>query len=331
MIKIIDPKEEIVVYDNSFNEVSDKVSPFKEILKKGDVSSYYFVDGEDDSNKISLGEAFHLQVNAKGVGEFHFFFKGEDFKKDEVINQVATLKEIMIRDSISARHKITTLVNIVKDYNPLFVVYREYEDTYLYLYEINSLISQSMPCFAIPQEQEVADIQEFSIGEVEEEEISTTSTFKKPKTKKKFKYSKKQFINDISRNKFHLLLVLISTLLVEISMPLAILNIYSSNYLYIFLFVCGAIGIAMNIYSYLDYFKRKDLTNPVFYYSLTANAIGTGVGIGVFAIFYNISTKAEGTPGLGSLILIGFLITFIICGATVALVYFVPRNPNPKK
>ena len=33
---------------------------------------------EDD--KVSLGEAFHLQVNAKEIGDFHFLFKGEEFK-----------------------------------------------------------------------------------------------------------------------------------------------------------------------------------------------------------------------------------------------------------
>ena len=187
MIKFVNTKDEITVYDKEFNEISRDISPIKEILKKGDISEYSLIDPVDDTTRIPLGDAFHLQVNAKDVGEFHFLFKSEGFKKEEVIKQIATLKEITVRDAQTARHKIVTLINIVKDYNPLFAVYAEYEGSYLYMYEIDSIFNKSMPCLAIPQEVKEEEIKEFTIGNYSDDLVIDSST-SKPKAKRKFKF-----------------------------------------------------------------------------------------------------------------------------------------------
>ena len=324
MIKFINEKEEIISFDKDYVEINEDVSPINEIINKKDISNFSLILGEDESNKISLNDVFHLQVNVKGVGQFHFLLNKDGFDKEHAIEQISTLKEMKIDDQKSAKEKVFNLFGIINQHNPLLLIYVEYKDAFLYSYDIDELLEMKYPCIAIPKINKVEKTQELAIGGEQNKDESNSN-----KTKKEiFKIKWKRFVNDLNKNKFHLLLVMVSTLLAEVSIPLAILNIYSSNLLYIFLFICSAIGIAMNVYSYLDYFRRKDLKNPVFYYSLISNAIGIGIGIGVFAIFYNISTQAEGTPGFGNLTLLGFLITFIICIATVLLVIFIPRKPK---
>ena len=116
----------------------------------------------------------------------------------------------------------------------------------------------------------------------------------------------------------------------QVSIPLAIFNIYSGNMLYIFLFICGAIGVVMDGYCYFDYFKTNNIKNPLFLLNIAVNVIGIGIGIGVFAIFYNISVKVESTPNMGSLIVIGLLVSIIIVVAIAVLMMFIPRkNKDP--
>ena len=324
MVKFITPNEEVIEYNKLFNEVKADLSPFKEILKKSNFSSFYFVKGEAEEDKISLGDAFQLQVNAKDIGVFHFLFKAEDFKKEQVVKEIATLKEINVEDSESAKYKVTSLINIVKEYGPLFMVYKEEEHSRLYGSEIRYIVNESFPSFVILIEDEMNDeIKELNINP---DEVPVT-TEKKPKDK----ITKGRILNDLNKNKFHLSLIFVSTLLVMISTPLAVYNIYAKNYLYIFLFIFAAAGIGMNTYSYYDYFKRKDISNPVFLFSVIANLLGIGAGIGLLAIFYSISAKIENAPNLGSLILIGVLITTIIGVGTTVITYFIPKAKKNKK
>ena len=115
-----------------------------------------------------------------------------------------------------------------------------------------------------------------------------------------------------------------------VSIPLAIMNIYSKNALYVFLFICALIGVAMNSYSYYDFFKNKKIKDTLFLISVGSNVLGLGVGIGLLAIFYNISNKPENLPSLGSFIWIGALITIIVCASTIGLIYFIPKKINKK-
>ena len=94
------------------------------------------------------------------------------------------------------------------------------------------------------------------------------------KKKITYKYSKERMVKDIMRNKFSLLLVLVSTILLEVSIPLAILNVYAKNALYIFLFICGTIGIVMNAYCYVDYFKNRNIKNPLFLFNIADYILG---------------------------------------------------------
>ena len=324
MVKFISSKEKILEFDRNYNEVSEDLSPIKDILKKGDYSGFSFVLNEGEI--IPLSEVFQLQVNVKEVGTFHFMFKKDTFDKDEAIKQVATLKELSVSDPDSARYKVKTLFSVLKEYNPIFIIYKECPNTYYYAYQLETSIAYNIPVFAICQSNEFEEVTEFVIGDDPNAREAAVQT----KKKKAFKISKERLLKDLSKNKFSLLLVFVSTLLLQVSIPLAILNIYSNNALYIFLFICGTIGIAMNGYCYFDYFKTKNFHNPLFLLNVISNVIGLGIGIGVFAIFYNISTRAEGTPVIGSFILIGVLVTLIVCSAIIALAYFIPRKNKAK-
>lgn len=325
MVKFISPKDNVTSFSQYIIEVDDDFSPIKEILKKSDFSQYFFVPGDNDEEKISLGSVFQLQVNVKNVGVFHFIFKSEGFNKEEIVNQISGLKDMNVDNSESARYKVSALINIVKNYDPLFAVFRESPETYYYSYQLDLVVNYLFPVFVV-RSQEENQIDEFVIGDNIYEEPAS----KPEKKRKALKISKEKLLKDLLKNKFSLLLVFISTLLLQVSIPLAILNIYSQNALYVFLFICAVIGIVMNIYCYIDYFRNRNIKNPLFLISLAANTIGLGTGIGIFAIFYNISTKAEGTPGIGSLIAIGVLVTIIVVAATISIIYFIPRKNKAK-
>ena len=325
MIKFITPKGNPVEFVSNINEVDEGFSPIKEILKKNNFSDYYFVQGENEEVKISLGDCFQLQVNVKLVGVFHFLFKNEGFNKEEVIKQVSALKDLKVDNEESAKYKVEALLNTLKNYNPLFVVYKECDDSYYFSYELETAINNQFPLFIVKVEKNDS-VSEFFVGENQYEERSN----KPEKKKKATKINKEKLLKELNSNKFSLLLVFVSTVLLQVSIPLAVLNIYSKNALYIFLFICGSIGAVMNGYCYFDYFKNKNIKNPLFLFNVLSNLIGLGIGIGIFAIFYNISTKAEGTPGIGSFIAIGVLVTLILVAATITVIYFIPRKNKAK-
>ena len=323
MIKIITPKNNVIEFKESIIEIDDSYSLIKELLRKNDCSQYsIIIDGDE---KISLKDTFQLQLNVKQIGIFHFIFRNAEFKKDDIMREVSGLKDLNVDNVESAKYKVAALINIIKNYNPLFAVYKESNDTYYYSYELEGLTNHLFPVFIIKVEQ-LNKIYEFSIGEDHHEELASTSDKKSRVTN----FRKDKVLKEIVRNRFTLLLILVSTILIQISYPLAILNIYSKNALYVFLFICGTIGFIMNTYCYVDYFKNRNIKNPLFLCCVITNVLGIGVGIGGFALFYTISTKTESTPGLGSFILLGSLICFVVIAATIAIVYFLPRKNKGK-
>ena len=121
-------------------------------------------------------------------------------------------------------------------------------------------------------------------------------------------------------------LLFVSTTLFAVSIPLAIINIYSKNAIYIFLFVCALIGIGMDGYSYIDLFKHYGLSRQESVASYISNVIGIGAGTGLFVLFYNLSNVNENTPSMGNILLAGILISLGICLVTILVSYLVARR-----
>lgn len=323
MFKFITPQNKEITFNQDVVEVEEDFSPIKEIMKKGDFSGFSFVTSEEET--ISLGNVFNLHVNIKNIGLFHFIFRNGGFIKEDLIKQVNGLKEINVDNEESAKYKVSALITAVKGYDPIFAIFKECPETYYYSYELEALTNYLFPLFIV-KVQSNHEVDELFIGGDEFEEPSNTSE----KKKRFFKISKDKLMKELSRNKFSLLLVFISTLLMQVTIPLGILSVYLKNGIYVFLFICGLLGIALNIHCYVDYFNNRNIKNPLFVISASTNLIGIAVGIGLFAIFYNIPKKTEGVPNVGSFILIGTLVTLIVIAATISIVYFIPRKNKLK-
>ncbi len=316
MIKFICLEKEPLAFESNINLIQKNVSPFKEILKKNDYTSYSFVKDEDEANGFSFTNVFQLQVNVKGVGEFHILLNRENLDKDNLINGIASLKEIIVNDEESAKYKLSELFNLVKDYNPLFIISSLFKNSLINNESLLSLYQLDVPLFYVDEPKEA----------IEEKVIEPTS-IEKEKTHTGFKHIGQVIV----KNKYHLLLLLVASLLIESTIPLGILNVYSQNGLAVFLFICAVIGMAMNGYTYWDYFKKRGFKDPLFLLSIISDLIGFGGGIGGFVIFYNISTKPENDIGLGKYILIGGLACLGICLLTIVICYFLPKLINKLK
>ena len=309
MIKFICLEKEPLAFENNINLIQKDVSPFKEILKKSDYSSYSIQKDEDENNVFSFANAFQLQVNVKGVGEFHLLFNRENLDKDNLIQSIAGLKEIAVKDEESAKHKLGELFNIAKDYNPLFIISSLYKNSLINNKTLLSMYQCDIPLFYLEEVKE------------KEEEKVITPTSASTKSNNSFKHIGKVIV----RNKYHLSLLFVASLLIEATIPLGILNVYSENALSVFLVVCAVIGMAMNGYTYWDYFKKRNFKDPLFSLSLVSTFTGMGAGIGGFAIFYNISTKPENDLGLGKYILVGALVSIGVLILTILISYFLPK------
>ena len=324
MFKFISPKGEETEFVEKVVEIQNNVSPIKEILAKNDFSNFSIV--LNDQN-ISLQEAFQLQVNVKDVGTFRFIFNKEGFEKDDIINKVSALRDFDIVDSRTAQNKVNALLNIVSQSSLLFMVYEELDDLYIDSYYFRFLMNYPIQTFLLAKEKEQV-FYELNVGD---EIVVTPATKKKKAPLKINKEGIKRFGKQIAEKKFHYLLLLVSTILFEVSIPLAIVNVYSNNAIYIFLFICSLIGVGMDAYSFYDLFRKHSPKESVSIASYVTNVIGLGGGVGLFALFYNLSNLEEGVPSLGSMIWIGLLISLIVCGAVIAVTYFLPKKKKQTK
>ena len=326
MFKFISPNGQETQYEERISDIKNNVSPIKEIISKKDFSSFSIVR---DEQTISLQDVFQLQVNVKEVGTFHFIFNKEGFEKDEIINRIASLKEIEITDARTAKNKVTLLLDIVDRPCLLFMIYDGLDNSYIDKTYFTMFMNKDIQTFFIVKEQEAVEFYEVSVGE--EEPQADAQKSKKSSSGKLNKAKIKQFFKLIADKKFHFLLILVSTVLFEVSIPLAIVNIYAFNAIYVFLFICSLIGIGMNGYSFCDLFKKTNPKSQLSIASYLTNVLGIGIGIGLFALFYHLSNVGEGVPSMGSMILIGLLVCLILCGAIIAVAYFIPKkNKQPK-
>lgn len=324
MFKFVSSNGQETQYADNICEVNKTISPFKEIVTKNDFSGFSIAL---DNQSLSLADTFQLQVNVKEVGVFHFIFNKEGFDKDDIISRVSSLKDIEVNDMLSAKNKVTFLLNIVDKPCLLFMVYEEYDGSYLDVNYFRIYFHKNIQTFFIRPERDI-ELYELNIGDSYQVEAPRTKKFVKVKTEKR---EKTNYLKLINEKKFHFLLIIVSSTLFEVSIPLAIINIYSSNAIYIFLFVCSLIGVGMDCYSYYDLFKRTDPKSQLSILSYVSNAIGIGIGIGLFALFYHLSDIGEGIPSVGSMILIGLLICLILCAAVVVISYFLPKKNRQSK
>ena len=321
MFKFINSEGQETIYEQLVCEVTESTSPIKEIIDKKDFSNYSLFFNEQ---AISLEDSFLLQVNVKDIGVFRFIFNKDGFEKDEIINQISALKEKVVIDTQSAKDKVSFLLNIVNRPCLLFAIYKPNDVSYISNEYLQTFVSLNAQLFLIKQEQ-VNQIYEVNVGE-KEKPLETSKKKERKEKKKVSNQTFKRFFKIISEKKFHFLLLLVSTTLFEVSIPLAIADVYEANPIYIFLFICAVIGIGMDGYSYYDLFKTERPFSLTSIASYLFNLIGIGTGIGLFVLFYNLSNLSENVPPIGSMILIGLLVCFILCIAIVVTTFFIPKK-----
>lgn len=317
MLRFLVEDQQVNEYENLIEEVESKASPFKEILGKEDFS--YFSVAIND-HLVSLESSFRLQVNVKNIGIFHFIFDKDGFNKDEIVNQVFELRKIEVNNQTSAEEKVNALFNIVERQSLLFLVYEESSFSFLDINFLRHSVIRGIQIFVVKNTNE-KKVYELNIGEQKQQKEVAAK-----KQKKERVHSEKHLLKQISDKKFHFLLLIVSTTLFEVSIPLAIVNIYTSNAIYIFLFICAMVGIGMDGYSYYDLFKKYSPASFLGLFSYLSNLIGIGAGVGLFALFYNLSNLEEGVPPLTNMILIGLLVCIIVCGAIIGVTALLPKG-----
>ena len=85
-------------------------------------------------------EARSSKNDIKDSSSIYAAFKLEKFPKDEIINKIALLKDILITDVESSKHKTSELFKILKEYQPYFIIYQSKNGIPLLDKEVNEML-----------------------------------------------------------------------------------------------------------------------------------------------------------------------------------------------
>ncbi|MBO5577514.1 MAG: hypothetical protein J5955_00140 [Bacilli bacterium] len=322
MMKIYLPDNSISEYSEHLNVVTASTSLVKELINREDYSTLN-ISFDESEEKISLENVFILQVNIKESASCFFAFPLENFQKDEVINKVAALKKIKVIDLSSSKNKTSELFNAVKEFKPYFIIYQVKNGISLYKGEVEEVfnetgLNETSYLFFIPKEEPVIEEKKEEapskeeVAPVEEapevEEKKESSEEEKPSKLKddKFKEFKNYVmmdINNIKKNKYHFIFLTISSFLFGFASSVGFCNAMIGKLITILFFICAAVGLFLNTYVYVDYFKEFKFKSRMFVYSILFNILGMGVSLGAAMIFYALDkSDIKTTVSAGTLI-----------------------------
>ena len=363
MIKFFDSSENIIDYSEFFNVGESSLPLVKELINHEDYTQYSFTVGESEE-KISMSDVFILQVNIKDSSSIYTAFKLEKFPKDEIINKIALLKDIIITDVESSKHKTSELFKILKEYQPYFIIYQSKNGIPLYDKEINEMLSllemNEISFFYINRELSKFGEKVVAKEEVVEEKPQETSSIveeapvleqpqeeaveapkekpvkeKKPKNKIDFKKYVVMDVTNIKKNKYHFIFLTVSSFLFGFAASVGFCNAMIGKPISALLFVCAGVGIFLNTYVFIDYFKEFKFRDRLFVYSIIFEIIGYGLSAGATFIFYSLD-KGEINANVNASLLAGIgaamSVVMIILSISIAyLVDFIERKIKAKK
>ena len=296
MLRLFLLEENQIEFSEIKNQIDGNLSPFKEILDRSHYGDYSFSINENEV--IYFKDIYDLTINLSNYGHFHLFYKKEGFNKDEMIDKVYELK--------GSEDPLNSLFSLIEDNNPLFILFKSRKGASVNKDEVVNSYNLNIPFLYDEKEEAITEKKK------EEEHLSPLQL--------------------LVGNKFHFLLLLVSTILFSSSIPLAVLNINANNALWIFLIICSLIGVAMTEYDYYDYFKKGGLKTLFFLLSSIDNLLGLIAGSLVFVIFYNISNKPDPDPGLKHYLIVGILLSLsaiiLVIGLTYAFTHFKRKRPE---
>lgn len=297
-MKFINKNGTELEFKEGFNVVESSLSPFKEIVKKQE-STGFAVKFEE--NEVKFDDIFTLQFNVKKVGSVSCLFKKDDLNKEEIINEITNLKEIKVKDIDTAKSKIKSLLEIIKKYNSLFVVYKPNGD------------------FLLNEDQfkEATDLVTFYMEQVNEDAEIDDS--KKVKLENPIKVIKK--------DKYHFLFAIIASFLIGFTISIAIFDIYLGKLIYIFFFICSIAGMTLNGFIYNDSMKKNKFLSTHFIITSCSTLLGLALSVGGYLIFKNVSKdKPAQNPSIFLMIIIAILLILLSAG-----IAFVIRKLKQKK
>ena len=297
MIKLFSKDTLLFETNEQFASFDIIKSPFKEILKKEDYSSFSFAI-KDDDEKIEFSEIFILQVNIKDSASLVCSFPLENLNKNDLINRVSSLKNIKVLDLESSKHKTEELLKIVKDFKPYFLIYQAKNGFPLYENELQELLTsleydESVNVFFIFRNATFDEI--IVVEEKKEEQQEEVTKVDVPQEEKKEKGSKKpsQFKNylvmdleNIKKNRYHFIFLVVSSFLFGFASSVGFCNAMIGKLITILFFVCAAVGLFLDTYVYLDFFRERKIKDRLFPYSVLFNVLGIGFAIGATMLFY---------------------------------------------
>ena len=320
-IDIFDQKGKKTSYFNPVNPVERKVSPFNEIINHGDYSQYSVSFGNEEKN--SLSNAFQLQVNVTDIGIFHFLFNNQYFSKEDVTPAISELKNITVDSLKTAVDKLTVLINIIRPYNPLLIIYDPigpYALNELYVAtigknEIIFILPEGEGVFPTPKTED--NSKELKVDESKPKPVKPAKEPKEKKAKEKipsdkgdnkFKYvlgviwnGIKAFFAPIKEDKFYFVFALLASFIIGFTTGTGVYNAYEGKGIAVFFFICCTAGAILNGFVYSDLSKVTPIKSMKFVTSASTSLVGFLLSVGGAAIFFSFQTIPEDFPSMGTI------------------------------
>lgn len=310
-ITFFDSAEKSSLYKDSFNVINKNVSPFKEMIKKEDISSYSI--SINDEEKISLKDTFLFLINIKESGSLYVLFNKSDFNKEEIIMKITELKDIKINNKESSIDKHKKVFDILESYHPLIYLYIEKHDYYLNKDELKEIYKGNSPFFIIEKEIEV------------EEPIIVSNN----EERKKFSF--KNFILPLKKYKYHFLFLTVSSFLVGFAFSLGLFNSILNKGIAVLFYICVLVGAFLQTFIYYDYFKEKKIKDKLFIYSLSFSVLGALLSMGAYSLYHSID-KTEGKENVSFILLLmlSLVVSLIFILISVLIGYLINNKKNKK-
>lgn len=306
--EITEEVEQLVLvkdYEKSFAVGEVNESPVKELIEQGDYFVYSFFYKEET---ISLKDCFTIKINIKNACSVVVTYKLENFPKAEIISRIGELKKMDINDVESSKAKHQALFDLIKEYNPYFMVYQAKNGFPLTQEEMKEL--SFVDTIYLERVVEENPVIEEKPQEVPQNEENTG--------KKSFKEQAKADLKSIAKNKYHFIFLTVSAFLFGFASSIGFCNAMLGKPIAALFFVCAGVGIFLNTYVFIDYFKEFKIKERLFVYSMIFEVIGYGLSVAATFIFYSLD-KGEIKNAVSATLLFGVSIGMFLAMALVSI------------
>ena len=352
MLRFYDEKNFLIEFEDYYNVVNGEFTPMKQIIGKENISSFSF--SLVDDKKTNLKDTSILQVNINDSASIIFMFDNADFKKDEIYNKITPLKEIEVFDYRTSKKKTLALLNVVKEYHPLFFIYipngnyqlyanelryllfdSSLEDTYSFYIEEGAVIVQKPK--TVDEQSVPSKKDDFVIEQPKDNNLAQANK----DNNKEHKFNKyllpikdffKQFGPALKANKYHFIFIVVSAFLIGFAGTIGIYNSMVGKTISVLFFICAMVGATLNTFIFIDYFKSHKLKSALFVDSVLFSFLGSLISMGGFIAFYAID-NAEGKENIsqGLLILLNYILVVAIVSISICIAYYYDKSKKKKK